>query len=196
MSRKRCPTPPNSGVSQLKPKAPVPLTQEQKEFVVLQLATFHRPGVVRAELKKEFGVDVTRQGIEHYDPTKRAGRKLQWYWSQLFHSTREKFLKNGAAIGASHMVVRIMLREQMVHAAMRKGDHKTANEILDSIAKEVGDAFSNRRKHEHTGADGRPIEIEDAARERIFKRLESLREFVAGGTARLAIADEAGGGPE
>lgn len=186
----------NSRVKRRRPKTYVRLTPQQKEYAVRQLATFRSQATVKKGLREEFGIIITRQGVGRYDPTTLGGRSLSSQWVQLFHTTREKFLKDSASIGASHMVVRIRRREEMADAAKEKGEYKVANDILDSIAKEMGDAFSNRRKHEHSGADGRPIEIEDVARERIFRRLEDLRQLLTSGSAGVIAAGGAEEDPQ
>ena len=52
------------------------LTDEQKAFVVQAVACFDSPKTVADALKKEFGVIVSPQVVECYDPTKRAGATL------------------------------------------------------------------------------------------------------------------------
>ena len=71
------------------------------------LACFDEPSAVTAEIAREFGVEITRQTIEGYDPTKRAGSKLSPKWRSLFEETRKAFLADSAAIGISHKVVRL-----------------------------------------------------------------------------------------
>jgi len=50
------------------------LRSEVKAFIVHALACFDTPSQVVEAVKKEFGVDVSRQTCEGHDPTKYAGR--------------------------------------------------------------------------------------------------------------------------
>jgi hypothetical protein len=132
------------------------LTEEQKEYVVHRLAAFDTPSAVQRGLAEEFGVVVARASVQFYDPTKRASRRLHEKWKSLFHATREALHKGSAEIGASHVLVRIRWRERMALDAMETGNSELANDILDSIAKEVGDGFGNRHRREHPDADFPP----------------------------------------
>jgi hypothetical protein len=85
-------------------------------------------------------------------------------------------------VAAAHRLVRIRWREGMVQAAVQKGELKLANDILDSIAKDSGDA-----RHKHEAEPNREAAID--ARERLFKRLDDLRQRLA----RRAV-DPAGAG--
>lgn len=52
------------------------LTIEQKTFLVQALTRFETPMEVARALKEEFGIEITPQRAENYDPTKRAGQRL------------------------------------------------------------------------------------------------------------------------
>ncbi len=78
------------------------LTADAQRFVVCGLACFEKPTAVTAALKKEFGIAVTAQTVEAYDPTKRAGRRLSKQWRDLFETSRETFLRETAEIGIAH----------------------------------------------------------------------------------------------
>jgi hypothetical protein len=132
------------------------LTEEQKEYVIHRLAAFDSPSAVQEGLREEFGVEIACASVQFYDPTKRAGARLHEKWKSLFHATREELRKGSAEIGASHALVRIRWRERMALKAMDGGNSKLANDILDSIAKEVGDGFGNRHRHLHWDANGAP----------------------------------------
>lgn len=139
---------------------PVPtpkLTDDLKTYVVERLAGFDSPGAIANALKKEHGIDIARQSVEAYDPTKRAGRKLAKEWKTLFNRTREMIIAGKAKVGASNKMVRVRWRGDMAQRAMDAGNLPLANEILDSVAKEMGDGFSNRR--EISGPGGKPIEV-------------------------------------
>jgi hypothetical protein len=122
------------------------------------------------------------------DPVAAAtDRDCRQEWPDLLHGARARFAAGRDAIAAADKRVRICWRECMVEAALQRGELKLANDILDSIAKESGDAFGNKQKHEHSGPNGEASRIEDA-RERVFKRLDDLRQRVESRTLGLAAA--------
>ncbi|MGA4550583.1 DUF2280 domain-containing protein [Methylorubrum aminovorans] len=121
------------------------LSDEVKTFVVQQLACFDAPSVVVAAVKDEFGVSITRQAVEAYDPNKVQGQRLSEELKQLFAATRERFLSDQAAIGVSHRMVRLRRLERLANKAEAQGNTALAASLLEQVAKECGDAFSNRR---------------------------------------------------
>jgi hypothetical protein len=133
------------------------LTDEARAFVVQSLAMFDAPGVVAKAVKNEFGFTITPQGCEAYDPTKRAGAKLHEKWRALFNETRETFLKDTATIGVSHRAFRLRVLQRMVDKAETVGNHDLAARLLEQAAKEMGDAFTNRR--ELNGKGGGPLQV-------------------------------------
>ena len=131
------------------------LTAAQKEYVVHRLAAFDSPSTVQKALLEQFGVKITRSSIEFYDPTKRASAKRPEKWQEIFFATRKAFVEGRAEIGASHPLVRIRWRETMALRQMERENDRLANDILDSIAEEVGDRNGNRLRHV-SGANGVP----------------------------------------
>ncbi|MCO5965482.1 DUF2280 domain-containing protein [Sinorhizobium meliloti] len=53
------------------------------------LACFDTPSIVVDTVMQEFGETITRQSVEGYDPTKRAGSNLAEKWRLLFEETRK-----------------------------------------------------------------------------------------------------------
>lgn len=131
------------------------LSEEHKAFVVQALACFDTPKTVADALRKEFGVVLTPQSIEAYDPTKRAGRRASEKWKQLFAATRKAFLEDTAEIAISHRPVRLRALQRMAAAAEDQRNLALAASLLEQAAKEVGDAYTNRR--ELTGKNGTPL---------------------------------------
>ena len=128
------------------------LTDDARAFVVQQLAMYDPPSVVAKAVKEEFGVTVNPQAVEFYDPTKRAGAKLSEKWRTLFCETRKAFLADTAEIGISHRVVRLRALQRMAQVAEKQGNLTLAASLLEQAAKEMGDAYTNRRevKADHT----------------------------------------------
>jgi hypothetical protein len=163
------------------------LNDAQKAFVVERLASHYQPTGIAREVRARYGITVSAAAIEFYDPTRFSGEECPKRWADLFHATRNSFNKEKADIPAANRLVRVRWRGDMAIAAMEQGQYKPANDILDSIAKECGDAFSNRQKHEHSGPNGEALRIDDA-RERVFRRLDKLRQSIASRAAGLAAA--------
>lgn len=140
-----------------------------KLFVTQSLACFDSPSVVAAALKTEFGVTLSRQSIESYDPTKAAGAKIAQKWREIFDATRAAYLKDVAKIGISHMSVRLRILQRMVEKAEVQGNSALVAQLLEQAAKEVGGAYTNRR--EITGKDGGSIKTETRTETRTWRQI-------------------------
>lgn len=120
------------------------------------LATFLSPTEVKAELRKDFRVDVSLRQIVYYDATSK-NPDLAQTWIDLFTSTREHYLSDLEEIPISHRAIRLRRLERMEHKAEERGNYALAMQILEQVAKEMGGFYANRQKIEHTGADGKPL---------------------------------------
>ncbi|KNY13099.1 hypothetical protein AKG11_30990 [Shinella sp. SUS2] len=137
----------------VKPK----LTREQQTYVVQALACFDTPSVVVASVKKDFGVTLSPQLVETYDPTKKAGRNVAARWKALFEETRKTFLEDTASIAISHRAVRLRALQRMADKAEGQGNMVLASSLLKQAAEEVGGSYTNRR--ELTGKDGKDLPV-------------------------------------
>ncbi|MCD9188249.1 MAG: DUF2280 domain-containing protein [Pyrinomonadaceae bacterium] len=123
------------------------LEKEHQIFVVQRLAIFERPKTVQSQLKENFGLEVSIQSIYYYQPT---NKKLSPDLRKIFNSTRKKFLKNVNDIPIANKAFRLQKLQNMLD---RQEDNahpnpKAMREILEQAAKESGDAFSNKIKHD------------------------------------------------
>jgi len=121
------------------------LKNEVKSFIVQALACFDTPSQVSQAVKQEFDVDVTRQQVEQHDPTKRAGAHLALKWQTLFHDTRKRFREQTAEIPIANRAYRLRAMNRFVEKAETMKNIGLAMQILEQAAKEMGDAFVNRR---------------------------------------------------
>jgi hypothetical protein len=128
-----------------------------KTFVVQALACFDSPAVVAKAVKAEFGVVISPQAVEAYDPTKRAGQKLSQRFRLLFEETRKTFLEDTASIAISHRAVRLRALQRMADKAETLGNMVLASSLLKQAAEEVGGSYTNRR--ELTGKDGKDLPV-------------------------------------
>jgi len=133
------------------------LTEGVKTFIVQSLACFDTPSVVADAVRKEFGEQITRQTVEGYDPTKKAGANLSTKWRSIFEAAREEFLKDTSRIAISHRAVRLRALQRMAEKAESMGNMALAAQLHEQAAKECGDAYSNRHRMEHTGKDGKDL---------------------------------------
>jgi hypothetical protein len=122
------------------------LSDEEKTYIVQSLACFDAPSAISTAAKQDLGLEVSRQGIEAYDPNKRAGRALAARWRVLFAETRKAFLEDTAKIAISHRAVRLRALDRMATRAEGRGNYKLAMELLRQAAEEMGDVYTNRRE--------------------------------------------------
>ena len=131
------------------------LSDGVKTYIVQALACFDTPSVVAAAVKREFGIDVSRQLVESHDPTKKAASGLATKWRALFEETRKAFLEDTAEIAISHRAVRLRALQRMAQKAEDMGNMSLAKDLLKQAAEEMGNAYTNRR--EFTGKDGKDL---------------------------------------
>jgi len=133
------------------------LSDEVKTYIVQALACFDSPSIVAASVKKEFGIEVSRQLVESHDPNKKAASGLAPKWRVLFEETRKTFLEDTASIAISHRAVRLRALQRMADKAEGQGNMVLASSLLKQAAEEVGGSYTNRR--ELTGKDGKDLPV-------------------------------------
>jgi Uncharacterized conserved protein len=130
------------------------LKGEVKAFIVQSLACFDTPSQVVELVKREFGLSITRQQVESHDPTKANGRGLAQKWVELFHETRKRFQTELSDIPIANKAYRLRALDRMMTRAEGMKNMALAASLMEQAAKEVGDAYSNKQKVEHTSPDG------------------------------------------
>ncbi|AOK61986.1 hypothetical protein WM29_22935 [Burkholderia ubonensis] len=128
-----------------------------KVFIVQSLACFDTIARTVKDVREVFGVEVSSQQCERYDPTKRAGETLSKKYREIFERTRAEFLNDTSRIGIAHRAVRLRKLAMAVDKAEERGNLVLMAQLLEQAAKEAGDAFTNRHRLEHTGKGGGPI---------------------------------------
>lgn len=133
------------------------LKKEVKIFIVRSLARFNTPTETALMVNQDYGVQVTKQQCEKYDPTKRAGENLSDELKKEFDATRKDFLDAPQNIPIANLSVRLQRLEDQYtkHGKNRVG----ALAILKQAAEDVGGKYTN--KTELTGADGGPLQSEN-----------------------------------
>lgn len=131
------------------------LAPEVQTYIVQALACFDSPKTVADAVKAEFGVTITRQLVETYDPGKKASNRLAEKWVTLHEETRKAFLEDTSKIAISHRAVRLRALQRMAERAEIMGNIALAAQLFEQAAKEAGDSYTNRR--ELTGKNGAPL---------------------------------------
>lgn len=144
------------------------LTDEQKRFLVIRLAEGTGPSTVLAAFKERWPtVELTKQAVQHYDPTTVQGAQLNKKLRVLFEARRKKYVQSVVDEPLVHQRVRVrewaedvdQLSEDIT--ALRKLKNyrlaaelrKQKADIVEKISKEVGGVFTNRFRHEGRAVD-------------------------------------------
>lgn len=133
------------------------LNKKQKIFIVRSLAVFNTPQETVLLVKEEFDLEVSRQQVETYDPTKRAGKDLSTELKDEFELTRKDFLDTPQNIPIANLSVRL---QRLENQYQKHGKNRVAAlSILKQAAEDVGGKYTN--KTELTGAGGGAIQSEN-----------------------------------
>ena len=134
------------------------LKPEVRAFIVQELACFDTPSQIVESVQKEFKVQVTRQQVASHDPTKVAGKGLAQKWVDLFNLTRDRFLNEISDIPIANKAYRLRVLQRMSTTAEGMKNLGMTAQLLEQAAKEVGDAYTNKHKFEHSGPNGGAIQ--------------------------------------
>lgn len=130
---------------------------EVKAFIVQALACFDTPSQVVESVKREYGIDVTRQYVESHDPNKAAGKTLAAKWIELFEKTRERFQNELTDIPIANRAYRLRALDRMAVKAEKMRNMALAAQLMEQAAKETGGSYTNKHQHELSGPGGGPI---------------------------------------
>lgn len=122
------------------------IPDEVKRYIVVALACYDSPSAVAEAVREEFKIDLPRQSIQNYDPTKYAGRNLAKQWREMFHAEREAFKKATSDIPIAQRAFRLRALHRMADKAEKMRNLPLAAQLMEQAAKEVGDVFTNRQK--------------------------------------------------
>jgi hypothetical protein len=130
------------------------LKADVKAYIVQALACFDTPTQVVASVKEEFGLEITRQQAESYDPTKSGGACLAQKWRDIFNQTRERFRSETAEIPIANKAFRLRALNRMAIEAERRKNYPLAAQLMEQAAKESGGAYTNKQIVDHKSTDG------------------------------------------
>ncbi|WP_201258451.1 DUF2280 domain-containing protein [Sphingopyxis macrogoltabida] len=148
------------------------MTDEIKAFVVQGLASFDTPTQVVEAVKAEYGVVLTPQAVQAYDPTKYAGRKLAAKWKLYFEQARKSFVEDTSTIPIAHRSTRLRALYRMAAKAEAKGNFPLAAALNKQAAEEMGNAYTNERRL--AGPNGGPILTEDRTQASLIEEAKRL----------------------
>ncbi|HGY1209990.1 TPA: DUF2280 domain-containing protein [Klebsiella pneumoniae] len=152
------------------------LKPEVRAFIIQELACFDTPSQIVESVQKEFKVQVTRQQVAAHDPTKAAGKGLAKKWVDLFNELRDRFLNEISDIPIANKAYRLRVLQRMSTTAESMKNIGMTAQLLEQAAKEVGEAYTNRQKVEHTGANGGPIESTTLTKDEYKKARQEMLE--------------------
>lgn len=130
------------------------LKPEVKAYIIQMLACYDTPSQVVEAVQRDFGISITRQQVETHDPTKVSGKTLAKKWVALFNFTRDRFLNEISDIPIANKAYRLRVLQRMSTTAENMKNIGMTAQLLEQAAKEVGEAYSNKQKVEHTSPDG------------------------------------------
>ncbi|OBY75280.1 DUF2280 domain-containing protein [Acinetobacter gyllenbergii] len=108
------------------------LKEPVKIFIVQSLACMETPQQVADAVKQEFNIEIERQQVALYDPTKATGKNLSKKLKVLFEKTREDFRNNVFDIPLANKSFRINELQKMYDTTKNKV-------IKQNIIKQVKD---------------------------------------------------------
>lgn len=159
--------------------------EELKGFIVGELACYSTPTEVAAAVLQEFGVELTRQQVERYNPTRASGQNLGAKYRDLFFATREEFKRQAIEVPIANRVYRLRLLDQSVRQLLNRKNLMGAAQLIEQAAKESGGVYD--RRPIGTGGKGRGAHspgIGDFTQADVNAALGKLDGFLKGGKVK------------
>jgi len=164
------------------------LTDEHRAFLVRELACYATPKQAADALSERYGITITAQSAEHYDPSKHAAGQSE-KWQEMFDGCRRKFLDHVEdSVPEANKAVRVRNLASWSRTLERKASYMAAAELYEHIAKELGNVHTNRR--EHSGPGGKPFQVQDVSEmtpEQVNDELRAIAQDPAGRALMLGI---------
>lgn len=169
------------------------LDEKHKVWLVTAYACYKRTGEVREEFAKTFGAEIPEQQARSFNLSAfrsqeeaNKGRKGRWW--PLYEDARKRFEESLVDVPIASKAYRIRKLDEMFDLAFTRRNFKSAADLLEQAAKEMGDAHSNRRvmagkvEHEHSGA----VEVDVPEDVRDMTLVETLNSAIAAALAKAA----------
>ncbi|MEQ0315340.1 DUF2280 domain-containing protein [Klebsiella sp. GB_Kp051] len=152
------------------------LKPEVKAAIVQMLACYDTLSIVVDAIQKDYGIKVTPQQVESHDPTKVSGKGLAKKWVDLFNRTRDRFLNEISDIPIANKAYRLRVLDRMATNAEKMKNYGMTSQLIEQAAKEMGDAYTNKHKFEHTGPNGGAIQTITMSKEEYKSARQEMME--------------------
>lgn len=135
------------------------LPPDVKLFAVQAFACYETPLEVRKQIKERWGLEVSTNQLQAYNPATVTGQRLSQKLKDVFTDTRQRFLKDTADIPIAQQSYRLRMMQRLFDrvAQSERPNVAMAQALLEQAAKETGGVFTNKQQHEHAGKDGGPM---------------------------------------
>jgi len=120
------------------------LSNDLKRLIIQRLATFVAHSEIIAELRDQHGIELTFRQVAYYDPDS-SGTDLAGQWRELHRKTREAFINDTSRIAVTHRAFRLQELADLYRTAKKSRNAMLAAQLLEQAAKEVGEAYTNKR---------------------------------------------------
>lgn len=134
------------------------LTEEQKAWIVVQLAMYLTPTQVCKAFEARYGFRIERDTVWVYHPD---GHKKIRKWRPLFDDARARFLEHSAAFPIADKMFRLAQLQRHYDRADEKGETRLCAELLEQAAKEMGGAYSPTRVGAQINVNVEEVTIDD-----------------------------------
>lgn len=127
-----------------------------KTFIVQELACFQSYSEVAAGVKEMFGIEIERQQVYSYDPTK---NKVAEKWQKIFDATRKKFLEDVSSIPIANKAFRLneLWKIYQSYKTSKTPNTKAMKETIEQASKESGDHNTNKQNLVVSDPDGKSL---------------------------------------
>jgi len=130
------------------PKAIRRLPSNVKQFIVINNACGSSPSQVAKAVKEVFGLDVSAQAVERYDPTKTAGQSLSLPLKTLFREMQREFQTMVVKAGVADQSWRIAKLHLIAQHCFDQGNYQRTMEAMEQAAKDLGGVYTNKARIE------------------------------------------------
>ena len=132
------------------------LTADVKLFIVQALACFDAPKIVAEAVKQQFGITVSPQQLQAYNPATMAGARMSAKLKTIFAETRKRFVEDVSTIPIANQAYRLRVLDRTLSKVEGQGNTAMVAQLLEQAAKESGGVFTNKTKLEHSGSVATP----------------------------------------
>ncbi|MAO65078.1 MAG: hypothetical protein CL666_08760 [Balneola sp.] len=130
------------------------LSDKHKTFIIVRLACYETPTEVQTSFREEYGTEISLSQIAYYNAKGSQADKLAGKWIDLFNEARHRFNTEISDIPIASQAFRLKKLQKNLERMEQMRNYKGANETIEQAAKEVGGAFTNEKKLDHSGSIG------------------------------------------